>query len=917
MAAQDCIDAAEKAAGGKLNLAQITEAIEVLQERQKQLMATDASLSSEDAALRAADELGQEAMQAAAYNKRAAFINARRRAEALSYLRNNWADQPVLGAESFLVGTNLARTGSRASVSVEQSQLAKSYVGGLLSDLEVAGNLDSLSSGVFDDDIARALWKLRDQAPDFTGVPKVAVDIAKTIGKWQDTSRINANKAGAMIGKLDNYITKQSHDPLRIRAAGKEAWIKSILPKLDPSTFKDNPSNAAIKAEMKGIDDQLSEKGALEKMTASFKKSGLSDSEAAVSAKRSLDSAYAHARKRKAELQSMISGDPLEYLSAVYDGLASGVHFKSTGAPAGAFTGPRNIAKQVSQERVLHFRSAEDWTAYNREFGMGNIRESVIGSLSQLGESTALMKRLGTNPESNWNNVLDSFAKDLKGQPEKLKAFDDARKRMLKNRFSEVDGTTRIPVDGDLARYSSAARAWVNMTSLGASIASSVTDIPVAASELRYQGKGMLSGMGEMLKGLTSGRKSVEERQILSMLGVYMEGMRGATTNRFSVDDTLPGQVSKWQNLYFRMNLQSWWTDTHRASSGLSMSNYLAANSVHGFDSLPKELTRALNLYGIDAGRWDLMRSAQLSEANGRQFMTTQDFANISDDALTGYLESQGRTSSKNSIAELREELSSQLRSYISDRVSYAVLEPDARTRSVLRQGTQPGTVSGELMRFFGQFKSFGVSFLQKAAGRELYGRDYVPTEFGRNLAPFRELLQAASTGSPAAQFMGMANLVAWSTVFGYMALAAKDLFKGKEPRDPLDPKVWMASFVQGGGFGIYTDFLFGEASRFGNKPLETLAGPFASRAAGVVDIVQQSRLAATGEDVDLASKLFRLGQSSTPFANLFYIKPVLDYAIFYRIQEWMNPGSMIRMEQRVKKENNQQFLLRPSEVVR
>lgn len=347
------------------------------------------------------------------------------------------------------------------------------------------------------------------------------------------------------------------------------------------------------------------------------------------------------------------------------------------------------------------------------------------------------------------------------------------------------------------------------------------------------------------------------------------------------------------------------------------MSNYLAANADQAFDALPKELSRALDLYGIDAGRWDLMRGAQLSEANGRKFMTTQDFANIPDESLTEYLESQGRTANKQSIAELREELSGQLRSYISDRVSYAVLEPDARTRAVLRQGTQPGTISGELMRFFGQFKSFGVSFNQKAAGRELYGRDYVPTEFGRNLTPFRELWQAASTGSPAAQFMGMANLIAWSTAFGYMALAAKDLIKGREPRDPLDPKVWMASLVQGGGFGIYTDFLFGEASRFGNKPLETLAGPFASRAAGALDVIQQARLAATGEDVDLASKLFRLGQSSTPFANLFYIKPILDYSIFYRIQEWMNPGSLRRMEQRVQRENNQQFLLRPSEVVR
>lgn len=848
MAAQDCIDAATKAAGGKLNLEQITEAIEVLQERQKLLMAQDASLSMEDAALKAADELGAEAMQAAAYKKRAAYINARRRAEALSYLRNNWADQPVLGAESFLVGTNLARTGSRASVSVEQSQLSSSYVGGMLSDLEISGTLDALSSGSYDDAIARALWQMRQKTPDMTGIDKQSIKTAEIIDKWQEAARINANKAGAMIGKLDNYITRQSHDPLRMSSRGKAQWIKDILPRLDPGTFK--------------------------------------------------------------------GADEYEFLSATYDGLVSGVHFKQSGAPKG-FTGPRNIAKGMSQERVLHFRSAEDWSTYNRDYGMGNLRESVIGTLSQMGEQTALMRRLGTNPETNWEQVLDEFAKDLKGDADKLKAFDSARKWALKNRFREVDGTTKIPVSGDLARYSSITRAWVNMTSLGASIASSVTDIPVAASELRYQGRGILSGMGEMLAGLTSGRKTAEQRQILANVGVFLDGMRGAATSRFSVDDTMTGTVNKWQNLYFRMNLQSWWTDTHRASVGLSLSHNLAGDAGKSFDALSPDLRRSLDMYGIDAGRWDILRSADLSEANGKKFMTTDTLSGIPDDALSAYLEGSGKKASKPAMEELRDEIGNQLRNYISDRVSYAVLEPDARTRAMIRQGTQPGTAGGEMLRFMGQFKSFSFSFMQKAMGRELYGRGYTPTEFGGRMTPMRDLMSAMTTGSPSAQLMGLGQLVLWSSVFGYMALAAKDLIKGREPRDPLDKKTWMASFIQGGGLGIYTDFLFGEASRFGNKPLETLAGPAAGRVASLVDLFQKSRLAATGEDVDLASNLMRQAQSSTPFANLFYVKPVLDYAIFYRAQEWLNPGTLRRMEQRVKRENNQEFLIRPSEVIR
>lgn len=849
MSAQDCIRAAEKAAGGRLNLEQITEAIETLQERQKQLMVTDTSLSLEEASLRAADELGAEAMQAAAYKKRAAAINARRRIEALSYMRDNWADRPDLGAESFLVGTNIAGRTSRDSVSVNQAVLADSYIGGFLSDMEKDGVLAMLTTGAYDAHIAKALEQLSKPDPDMTGINTSAVKIAKIVRKWQDQARLDANKAGASIGKLDNYITRQSHDPLRMMQRGKDQWIRDILPRLTPETFKGQ--------------------------------------------------------------------DPYEFLAAAYDGLASGVHMKNSNAAPASFTGPRNIAKSLSAERVLHFKSSDDWVSYNQDYGLGNLRESIIGTLSQMAEQTALMRKLGTNPEANWKWVLDEVAKDLKGDATKMKAFEDARKGKLDNDFKQVDGTARIPVNGDFARFGSTARAAVNMMSLGGSVLASLSDIGAAAFEMRYQGRNVFTGMGEMIKGLGRGRGTAEQREILSMVGVYLDGMRGAVTDRFSVDESTPGRVTRLQNLYFRANLQSWWTDTHRASVGLANSNYLALNAGKSFDQIPKDLSRAMGLYGIDAKRWDLMRSVQLNELDGRTYLTTENFATIPDDKIAAVLEAEGRKATKPAIDEMRSEVNQQLRNYIADRVSYAVLEPDARTRAMLRRDTQPGTVAGEAARFFGQFKSFGVSFVQKAIGRELYGRGYTPTEFGLSFTPAREVLQSMTTGDAKAQWLGFGQLFVMSSVFGYMAMAAKDIVKGREPRDPTDPKTITAAMIQGGGFGIYTDFLFGEASRFGNKPLETLAGPAASRAAQLLDIFQRARVSATGEDADLSSNLYRFVTSSIPGANLFYVKPILDYAIFYRMQEWMNPGSLRRMERRIERENNQQFLIRPSEVVR
>jgi hypothetical protein len=55
---------------------------------------------------------------------------------------------------------------------------------------------------------------------------------------------------------------------------------------------------------------------------------------------------------------------------------------------------------------------------------------------------------------------------------------------------------------------------------------------------------------------------------------------------------------------------------------------------------------------------------------------------------------------------------------------------------------------------------------------------------------------------------------------------------------------------------------------------------------------------------------------SNTPFMNLFYTRIVLDYLILYQIQEALDPGSLRRMERRVEREQGQEFLLAPSEVV-
>ncbi|WP_136474553.1 hypothetical protein [Pseudomonas sp. DG56-2] len=836
-----CADAV-RAAAGDMESQEIQEIFQLLRGRAKEIMAREGALSLEQATLRASDELARQAHHAAIIERRNAFLNFRARSRAVAFVRDNFADRPDLGVESLLVGTNLARQGSRLSVAAEQKALSNAYVGGLLADLERSDLTALFAKGDADGDVADALWRIG-KGQDTKDLNPQVVEIAQIIQKYQEGARIDANRAGASIGKIPGYVTRQSHDGERIGRAGFEQWKGRIMDELDPVTFD-------------GVRD--------------------------------ID----------------------EFMEGIFNGLESGDHLKARDFKADkGFRGPANLAKKISQERVLHFKDGRAWFRYNKEFGMGNLRESVLNGLDMSGQNTALMRRLGTNPEANLNKVVDILRSDVrkKGDNQALKNFNTAARGMVANRFKEISGQTRIPGNATQARIAANVRAWQSLSKLGGALLSSFTDLPVAASEMRYQGQNFLGSLAEMSAGLLKGRGSAEQRQILSAYGVYADSMRGEIMRRFSADDSMGGTMSRGMNLFFKLNGLSWWTDANKASAGLMMAHNLAQNKGKAWGSLNADFKRALSLYDLDAGKWDLLREMDMRMADGRDYMTPDGIAAISDERIGQYLAERNRPVSAGAIRETRQDLERSLRAYVNDRVTYAVLEPDARTRSIMNQGTQPGTVVGDLARFVGQFKSFPFAYMQKTLGRELYGRGYTPTSLGKNHRGGRDLWAALRNGN--GERLAMAQLVLWTTAFGYLSMASKDVAKGREPRDPNDYRTWAAAMVQGGGFGIFGDFLFGETNRFGNTFLDTAAGPTLGLVSDAVELWNRVR---SGDDA--AASTLRTALSNTPFLNLFYTRIALDHLLLFSAQEALNPGSLRRTEERIRTENDQEFLIKPSQ---
>lgn len=787
----------------------------------------------QDAALAAADEVANNLKMAAVIEARNAALNLHAQLRIGQFIRQ-FGDNPREGIFALIAGTERLKVGGRASAAAEQKQFAGQWIGGLINDLEQKNLRELFVSGAMDREVSRALWAIGQDGADamLAKLPREAVDMARVIHKYQEASRVTRNRFGAWIKSLPGYIVRQSHDMYKVRAAGFDEWRASIEAKLDWNKIEaDNPE-----------------------------------------------------LKREA------------FLRGVFDDLASGVHTHAvkTGQPT-PFKGPGNLAKKASQERTLHFTDADAWYDYNAEFGVGNLNESVLMGLDSAAKQAGLMKVMGTNPQGNLESVMSRVSDTLNGKARS--EFQTTRGQAM-DLLAHVDGRANIPGSAVAARVSTNLRAWQSMAKLGGALISSISDLPVYASDMRYtQGGGFLSGMGDAIGGLLAGRPKGERAEMLSSLGVFFDSMMGDIFARFDAQD-MTGKTTNWlMQKFFRLNGLTWWTDSLRSAAALSNAHHLALQAKKawsGLDSLGSETQRALSLYGIDAGKWDLLRMSGVKLADGREYLTPDGMKDVPKAAIEQYLKASGQKVNDAAVANVREDLAGMLRNFYIDRAHHAVIEPDARSRWWLLRGTQPGTVEGEMLRFMAQFKGFPTALMQKIVGRELYG-------YGAD-----SLKQVGMT-----EVMGTAQLFLWMTLFGYGAMSAKDLIKGRKPRDPTDPQTMAAAMLQGGAMGIYGDFLLGESSRFGRSILETLAGPVPSTFADLDEL--RARMM-HGDDV--AASAFKVAINNTPFLNLFYTRIALDHLILYRIQEAMNPGYLRRMERKIEKENGQEFWLRPTESV-
>lgn len=560
-----------------------------------------------------------------------------------------------------------------------------------------------------------------------------------------------------------------------------------------------------------------------------------------------------------------VSGKPLtsegleETLRHVFDTVRSEGWSKRE---AGAFGGSK-LANRRADSRFLVFKDADAWLEYNEEFGAATPFDAMMGHLSGMSRDIAMMEILGPNPTATVRWLKDGIEKEAAlGDGTQVDSAKSASKR-VQELFDTISGAASTPINAKWAARFQGLRSVLTSAMLGGASLSATTDVAFQAVTRRFNGLPVVGALTGYLKQF---RKS--DRQLAVRMGLIAEeaSKMASAQNRYLGESVGPELASRLADGVLRASGLSAWTQAGRWAFGMEFLGHIADQADRPFSRLHPPFRNALERYGITSADWSKIKATSLYDHKGAKFLRPQDVED--------------------------ERLGDRLLEMVLTETDFAVPAATVRARSFMTVD-KPGTWMGEVARNALLFKSFGISMLLT------HGRRIMEQQ------GFNRLKYAS-------------GLVVSTTLLGAVAMQLKEMARGKDPKPMADEKFWGAAMLQGGGFGIFGDFITSTESRFGSGLGETVAGPVIGALSDVGDMTLGNLLKlAQGEDTDTKKDAVKMLKRYLPGGSLWYSRLAFERTILDQLQMWADEDyydSFDRMETYAAR-TGQEYWWRPGEA--
>lgn len=457
------------------------------------------------------------------------------------------------------------------------------------------------------------------------------------------------------------------------------------------------------------------------------------------------------------------------------------------------------LSERHSDKRILQFKNSDAWIAYHAKYGQDtSVYDIWLNHIETMAQDIAMLDVFGPNLDYTKQFITQRF--DIKsktqsakentvGSVEKTENRIKSNKQEFLNNWDYMTGESGVPVNNSVARKMSGFRQWLMASQLGGAILSSLSDPAMMAMTAKFNGLPAWQSLGKFLKNFVDTKSELDAIASGYIADSFIHA--GSSAFRFTgemVTAKIPSVVLEGT---MRASLLRKWTEAGKIAFQQSMTHEWAKQSGKSFNELSEAFQDTFIRYGIDSDKWDIFRTLKPHEPEaGVKFLRPID-ALRSDDIE---LKKIGAVFNRMMLEERDLAVYTNSHQFNAAKVGLG----------------KAGTLGGEIARMGLMYKSFPIGTFMNLINRTM-------------------AVARRKGGWAAARYASSVVIVL--TAAGYLSQNAKNLKNGKGlmlPNGDFDHdfNLMKRSMLQGGGLGIFGDFLLGEQNRFGNNFLTTLAGP-------------------------------------------------------------------------------------------
>ncbi|MGB1271063.1 MAG: hypothetical protein ACPG5T_03235, partial [Endozoicomonas sp.] len=562
--------------------------------------------------------------------------------------------------------------------------------------------------------------------------------------------------------------------------------------------------------------------------------------------------------------------------------------------------GRQKLGNKRAEHRYLPFKDSEAWLEYHDRFGEGDPFSVMMAHVDGMSRDIARLEIFGPNDEAMRDFLKESARKsaaqkDAKGDKRKGLAFRNWKDytngiiNQTDNMVEAFTGRLNHPVNDRIASGFAGFRSLHAAAVLGSAVISALTDINYQRIAARAAGLPQTRILKEVLANLMT-LDDVPRGTLATRLGLIAEQWAtvGSAQMRYVGEVEGPEVARRMSDAVLRVSGLSPWTQANRWGFGQAFLGDMADNVGKRFGELDLNSQGLMKKYGISEADWDQIRKTPLYDAS------------VDIDGFSGpgtlFMRPENIMKRTDITAEMADQLTNKLLRMVQSETEFAVPTVSLKGRVQIVGNTKPGTFQGELLRSAAMYKTFALTILN--------------THINRVMAQPGALAKGKAA----------ADLVISTTLMGGMALQLKEIVKGKDPR-PMEGEdsvpFWTSALVQGGGLGLFGDFLFGDLNRFGGGLPQQLAGPVVQFGD---DVVRRAFLGnifefAQGDDTNFGREMVRLLRRYTPGGSIWYARLAYERLLLDQMQLWADPEAkknLRQQRQRFRRNTGQRFWWNP-----